>query len=198
MCAVTFGQKLPSADAIAASGEFKGQLYSNGLLGFTMLAPGGWNFYTAGQNNALVARNRENAAMSGDETLQTSAANTQVLFQAMPPTVAERELNALFSCGVERLTKAMTGAKYIEANKNLILRRPGVKVTNDIHSIKLGGVNFSAFDIEGTTDKGSYRQKVYATVRKNAALFFVITLYDDKQDAIVEYSLRSIQFRSRQ
>ncbi|MBK8465286.1 MAG: hypothetical protein IPL32_05590 [Chloracidobacterium sp.] len=195
LCAVAVGQKLPSADAIAASGSFSGQLYTNTALGFTMLAPGGWNFYTADQNSALVARNRENAMMSGDETLKTAAANTQVLFQAMPPPVAGRDLNALFSCGVERLTKPATGEKYIEANKNLVLRRSGVKVTKDIHSIKLGGVNFSAFDVEGSTNKGTYRQRYIATVRKSAALFFVITLYDDKQDVIVEHSLKSISFR---
>ena len=136
--------------------------------------------------------------MNGDDSLKTSATNTQVLFQAMPPPVAGREFNALFSCGVERLTKSLTGEKYIEANKNLVLRRPGVKIIKDIYSIKLGGVNFSAFDVEGATSKGAYRQKVYATVRKNAALFFVIMLYDDKQDTIVEYSLRSIDFKSRQ
>jgi len=195
MCVAALGQKLPSADAIAASGSFSGQLYTNKALEFTMLAPGGWNFYTADQNSALVARNRENAAMSGDETLKIAAANTQVLFQAMPPTVAGRELNALFSCGVERLTRPTTSEKYIDANKNLVLRRSGVRVTKDIHSIKLGGVNFSAFDVEGTTNKGVYKQRYIATVRKNAALFFVITLYDDKQDAIVEHSLKSINFR---
>ncbi len=195
MCGVAAGQKLPSADAIAASGGFKGQLYSNSALGFTMLAPGGWNFYTADQNSALVARNRENALMSSDETLKISAANTQVLFQAMPPPIAGRELNALFSCGVERLTKSLTAEKYIRANKDLVLRRSGVKITKDIHTLKLGGVNFSAFDVEGATDKGTYRQRYIATVRKNAALFFVITLYDDKQDAIVEHSLKSINFR---
>lgn len=183
-----------SAEAIAASGGFKGQLYSNGSLGFTMLAPGGWNFYTAEQNSALVARNRENATISGDEALKISAANTQVLFQAMPP-VAGRERNALFSCGVERLTKSSIGEKYIEAYKNLVVQRVGVKVTNEIHSIKLGGVNFSAFEVAGATDKGTYRQKYYVTMRKNVALFFVITLYDDKQDAIVDHSLRSINFR---
>jgi len=197
LCSIVAGQKLPSADAIAASGSFSGQLYTNKALEFTMLAPGGWNFYTADQNSALVARNRENAVLSGDETLKTAAANTQVLFQAMPRPVDGKEFNALFSCGVERLTKPATSVKYIEANKSLVLRRQGVKVTKDIYSIKFGGVTFSAFDVEGETSKGTYRQQYIATVRKNAALFFVITLYDDKQDAIVEHSLRSISF-SRQ
>jgi len=191
-CVVAVGQKLPSADAIAASGCFKGQLYSNTELGFTMLAPDGWNFYTADQNSALVARNRENAAMRSDET--PAAANTQVLFQAMPHPVAGRELNALFSCGVERLTKPATSEKYIETNKDLVLRRSCIRVTKDIYLIKLG-VNFSAFDVEGATNNGTYRQRYIATVRKNAALFFVITIYDDKQDAILDHSLRSIKFR---
>lgn len=190
MCAIALGQKLPSADAISASDSFNGQLYTNKALGFTMLAPGGWNFYTLEQNKALVARNRENAAMSGDETLENAAANTQVLFQAMP----QREKTALLSCGVERLKTVSTSSKYIVLNKDLVLRRPGVKVTKDIYAMSLGGVNFSAFDVEGSTSAGTYRQRTIATVRKSAALFFVVTLYDNKQDEIIEHSLKSIKF----
>ena len=188
------GQKLPSADAISASGSFNGQLYTNTALGFTMLAPGGWKFYTLEQNKALVAKNRENAAVSGDEALENAAANTQVLFQAMP----QREKTALLSCGVERLKTNSTAQKYIGANKELVLRRPGVKVTKDIYAMTFGGVSFSAFEVEGSTSVGIYRQRYIATVRKSAALFFVVTLYDNKQDEIVEHSLRSINFKSRQ
>ncbi len=189
MCAVVFSQKI-SADAIAASGSFNGQLYTNKSLGFTMLAPGGWNFYTAEQNKMLVERNRENAAASDDESLKNSAANTQVLFQAFP----EREKTAMLSCGVERLQQSSTTNRYIVLNKDLVLRRPAVTVTKDIYSITLGGANFSAFEVEGTTASGTYRQRYIATVRKNVALFVVITLYDNKQDEIIEHSLKSIKF----
>lgn len=191
MCVVATGQKQLSADAIAASGSFNGQLYTNKSLEFTMLAPGGWNFYTSEQNKVLVERNRENAATSGDSSLENSAVNTQVLFQAM----TQSGKSALLSCGVERLTKISTLDKFIAAYKNLVVQRVGVKVTKDINSIKLGGVNFSVFEVEGVTTSGTYRQRYIATVRKNAALFFVITLYDNKQDEIIEHSLKSIKFR---
>lgn len=188
ICSTALAQR-QSAESIAASGSFNGQLYTNTALDFTILAPGGWNFYTSDQNKMLVVRNRENAAASADESLKNSAANTEVLFQALP----QRENSALLSCGVERLKTSSTTRKYIEVNRELVLQRSGVKVSKDIYPITLGGVNFSAFEVEGSTDKGTYRQKYMVTVRKNAALFFVVTLYDDKQEAIVEHSLRTIK-----
>jgi hypothetical protein len=184
----------PSADAIAASGGFSGQLYSNTALEFSMLAPGGWNFFTPDQNKAVVARLRSGAARAGDDSLAASAANTQVLFQATPPPVAGREKTALFSCGIERLRTRSTAEKYIEANKKLVLRDTGIKLIKDTYAIVFGGVNFSAFDVEGTVKDGTYRQRYVVTVRKEAAVFFVITLFDNKQDQIVEYSLKSIRF----
>jgi hypothetical protein len=195
LCTAATAQKLKfSADDIATSGAFKGQLYTNKALDFTMLAPGGWNFFSAEQNAELVAKNRENAQMSGEAELKTAAENTQILFQALPQAVGGRQVNSLFSCGIERLTSNSTVGKYVGFNKDLVLRRSGVTITKDIYSATLGGVKFSAFDVEGATAKGAYRQKYFVTLRKNTALFFVITLYDDKQDAIVEHSLNSIKF----
>ncbi len=184
----------PSAEAIAASGGFSGQMYSNPLLEFSMLAPGGWNFFTPDQNKAVVARHRENASVILSAGLEDAAVNTQVLFQATPPAYGGQDKTALFSCGVERLKKSLTTEKYIEVNQGLVLKTPGVKVIKDTYAVVYGGVKFSGFDVEGSAGKVKYRQRYLAAVRKDAALFFVITLYDDKQDQIIDYSLKSMKF----
>lgn len=186
-----------TADNIAASGSFDGQLYSNKLLGFTMLAPGGWRFYTPDQNNAAVTNNRERAWAAGESSLVDSAANTQVLFQATLLPITGPDKTALFSCGIERLNTPRTSEKYLEANKELVLRTPGVRVTRNTYAVTFGGANFAGFDVEGAVKGAKYRQRYIATVRRNVALFFVVTLYDNKQDQIVEYSLNSIRFGKR-
>ncbi len=186
--------QLPSAEAIAASGSFDGKLYTNSHLGFTILAPGGWNFFTTDQNKAIVAKNRETAVKTTDITVQSSAANTQVLFQATPPSLAGQENSALFSSGIERLVKPMRVDAYIDANKKLVLSSPNPTLAKDIYRLTFGGVKFAAFEVEGVRSGGKYRQRYIATIRKNVALFFVVTLYDPKQDVIVDFSLQTIKF----
>lgn len=186
--------QLPSAEVIAASGSFDGKLYTNSQLGFTILAPGGWNFYTTDQNKAVVAKNRETAVKTADTTLQSSAANTQVLFQATPPSLAGQEKAALFSSGIERLVKTSTADAYIEANKKLVMASPNLTLAKDKYALTFGGVKFIAFDVEGLQAARKFRTRYIATVRKNVALFFVVTLFDPKQDPIVDFSLQTIKF----
>lgn len=195
MCVAATAQKLTnSAETIASSGDLNGQLYSNRALGFSILVPGGWNFWTSDQNAALVSQYRENAVGTGNAAIKDSAANTQVLFQAIQRESVGIMQKATFSCGVERLKAASTSEKWLGFSKDLVARTNGVKVTKDIYPLTFGGVKFLAFDVEGTANGVAYRQMHIATVRKNAALFFVVTLYDGKQDAIIEHSLRSIKF----
>ncbi len=186
--------QLPSAEAIAASGSFDGKLYTNTLLNFTILAPGGWNFYTTDQNKAVVAKNRETAVKTTDMTLQSSAANTQVLFQTTPPSLAGQEKAALFSSGIERLVKTVTADAYIETNKKLVLASPNLRLVKDTYRLTFGGDKFAAFEVEGAQGGRKFRQRYVATIRKNAALFFVVTLYDEKQSAIIDFSLQTIKF----
>lgn len=196
MSVTSFGQKITtSAQTIAESGSFNGQLYSNTALEFSILAPGGWNFWSSDQNTALVDKNRERAAVSYDNKLKNSAANTQVLFQAEQRSMKGVERKAMLSCGVERLQTTSTTNMYIAASKDLMLRTSGVKITRDIYSLTLGGVSFGAFDVEGTISGSPFRQRIIGAVRRNAALFFVITLYDKTQDEMIEHSLQSIKFR---
>ena len=186
--------QLPSAETIAASGSYDGKLYTNRLLGFSILAPGGWDFYTTDQNVALVAKNRDLAAKSRDPGLKNSAANTQVLFQANPPKFGGLEKSARFSCGIERLDKPASSEQYLEANKRLVLAGAGVRLKKDVYRVALGDSNFSAFEVESVVNGAAFRQRYIATVRKNIALFFVIALFDNRQDPIVDHSLQTIKF----
>ena len=190
-----FAQKQLSAESIAASGTFSGQEYANSALGFSMLAPGGWSFYGAEQNQAAVTRNKQTAEQMRDAKLETEAANTQVLFQAIPPKFAGQDKQAILSAGIEKLTSPTTAEAYATAQKPLVLGSAKAHITKDVYSIPYGGVAFTAFDIEGTRKEGTYRQRYLMTVRRGVALFLVATFFDDRQSAIVDASLRSIRFK---
>ena len=192
----------PTAEAIAQSGTFEGKLYTNKLLGFTFLIPGGWNIFSEKENQAALAVGRQNiktgVSAKDDADLDKSLENTQVLFQATPPAFGVPTSgpvnSALLSSGVERLHVKATSEKYLEINKALVLHTPGTKVIRDNYSVPFDGGTLAGFDVEGTTGNTTYRQSYLATVRKNVAVFFVITYYDHKFDKIVPESLKTLRF----
>jgi len=193
----------PTAEAIAKSGSFDGKLYTNELLGLTFLVPGGWNIFSDDQNRSALAVGRENVktgvSQKDDEELDKSMANTQILFQATPfsfGTNAGGSVNSvLLSSGVERIHSKATSEKYLEVNKALVLHTPGTKITKDNYSVAFDGGSLAGFDVEGKTGGTAYRQSYLATVRKNVAVFFVITYYDHKFDKIVPEALKTLRFR---
>jgi len=188
-------QRSQTAESIAAAGVFSGQEYSNSILGFSMLAPGGWSFYNAEQNQAAVDRNKQSASQMRDASLETSAANTQVLFQAIPPKFAGQDKQAILSAGVERLTKPQTLDSYAAAQRALVLASADALITKDVSTVTYGGVQFAVFDIEGTRKEGVYRQRYLMTIRRGTALFIVATVFDERQAGIVDASLKSIKFK---
>lgn len=190
-----FAQKQQTVVSFAAAGTFSGQEYSNSTLGFSMLVPGGWSFYGAEQNQAAVDRNKEIAAQMRDARLETEAANTQVLFQAVPPKFAGQDKQAILSAGIEKLASPTTPEKYAADQKSLILGTSNAHITKETYNMTYGGAVFAGFDIEGTRKEGNYRQRYLMTVRRGVALFLVATFFDDRQSAIVDASLRSIKFK---
>jgi hypothetical protein len=195
LASAAFAQKQQTAESIAASGTFSGQEYTNSALGFSMLAPGGWSFYNAEQNQSAVQRNRQNASQVRDAKLETSAANTQVLFQAIPPKFAGQDKQAILSAGIEKLVAPTTADKYASDQKALVLGSADAHITKDIYKVTYGGIPFAAFDIDGTRKEGAYRQRYLMTIRRGVALFIVATFFDDRQGSIVEASLKSIRFK---
>jgi hypothetical protein len=190
-----FAQRLQTADSIAAAGTFNGQEYSNSVLGFSILAPGGWSFYDSEQNQTAVDRNRRMAAEVQDAKLETSAANTQVLFQAIPPKFAGQEKQAVLSAGVERLTSPTSLDSYVATQRTLVLGSADARITKDTSMITYGGVPFAVFDVEASRKEGPYRQRYLMTIRRGVAVFIVATFFDDRQAGIVDASLKSIRFK---
>src|SRR3954466_1254912 len=147
-------QKQQTAESIAAAGTFSGQEYSNSVLGFSMLAPGGWSFYGAEQNKAAVDRNTQTGARVGDASLEAEAANTQVLFQAIPPKFAGQDKQAILSAGIERLTSPISLDSYAAAQTTLVLASANVRIKKGISTVMYGGVPFAVFDVEGSRKEG--------------------------------------------
>lgn len=191
---------LPSSEAVAASGVFEGKLYTNGLLGFSVLVPGGWNIFTAEQNNAALAAGQANTLSNSwrmDEKvrveLNRSMANTQILFQATS-RIAKGEPLSRISCGVERLTESAPIEQYVERNKRLVLLTSPTKLAKDVYSTTLGGTAFTGFDVQGAVEGKVFKQRYLVSIRKGYALFIVTTLWDNINDAVLDASLKTLKF----
>ncbi|QQS32276.1 MAG: hypothetical protein IPM50_11440 [Acidobacteriota bacterium] len=183
-----------TVDQIAETGVFNGLLYSNTSLAMEMLAPGGWNVVPKDRNTELVRLNRERALRSGDAMLKEYAQNTQILFQATPPEFAGQQTSALFSAGVQRLVRKTTLDEYLSANRDLVLQTPGSRVLRDIHSVDIGRSRFREFEVEIPQENGTFRQRYLATLRSPYVVFFVITINDDRQLNMIDFSLNSLRF----
>ncbi len=201
LCPVAAGQTRPTAQVIAESGNAEGMLYSNKLLGFTILAPGTWHYFSKEQNDNAHAAGRDavRASKSGlsqaeQAALDRSIDNTQIMFQATPLPLGEPGNAAIFSCGIERLQTATTLEKYAQANKKMVLMTPSVKITKDIYPVTFNGVGFSGFETETSAYGKIYRQKYLVTIRRSVALFFVTTIQNNKYDQMLDYSLKTIRF----
>ena len=181
--------------SIAAAGVFSGQEYSNSALGISILVPGGWTFYDAAKNQAAIDQNKRVAAASQDARFQSSASRTEVLFQAIPPAFGGQDEQAILSAGAERIDAPMTTGQYTSFNKSLVLNGSNAKITKDTYTQDLGGVQFIGFDVAGTRKEGAYRQRYLMTVRRQVAVFIVATFFDDRQERVVDASLRSIKFK---
>jgi hypothetical protein len=182
-----FAQRALSADEIAASGSFDGQMYTNKALGLSILAPGGWTFFTYDRNQALVVKNR--AAKRNSE-----AAQTQVLFQAAPSKLLGEEKSAIFSAGVQVLTEKTTPQLYAMENRDGLALQSDVAVTRDVTEVRYPNITLTAFEITGKAKGVSYRQVYWVTIRKGVAVFFVETFYDNKNTFATEASLKTLKF----
>lgn len=193
--------QLPSAETIAAAGTFEGQMYRNKLLGFSILAPGGWKIFDPDQNRESIKAGRRTASIVYDRldpreqaALKNSVANTTVLFQASSRPDPTGISTAILSGGVERPFAATTKEKYAAANKKLVLLASPVQLIKDIYNVTIGGVGFTGFDIEGRSGGKSYKQTYLVTIRKGTALFLVSTLKDDKNAFAIEAGLKTVKF----
>ena len=170
------------------------------MLGFTVLVPGGWNIFTAEQNNSALAAGQANTLANAwrvDEKesveLNRSMANTQILFQAASRVTNGEELSRI-SCGAERLTEPIAIEKYVERNKRLVLLTSPTKLGKDVYSTKLGGAAFTGFDVEGAVDGKVFRQRYLVTIRNGYALFIITTLWGNINDGVLDASLKTLKF----
>lgn len=190
-----------SVETVAASGVFEGKLYTNSLLGFSVLVPGGWNIFTAEQNNSALAAGQANTLSNAwrvDEKervdLNRSMANTQILFQATSRVTNSEPLLSRISCGVERLAEPIAIEKYVERNKRLVLLTSPTKLAKDVYSTNLSGTAFTGFDVEGAVNEKVFRQRYLVTIRKGYALFIITTLWNNINDSVLDASLKTLKF----
>ena len=104
------------------------------------------------------------------------------------------DTSAIFSAGIQRLSKTMSADEYARQSSASMVTS-GLRQSQPISDFKLGNTVFKTFEISGTARSVPFRQVFFVTVRKNVAIFFVETFYDNKNTFAVEAALKTLKFR---
>ena len=193
-------RKAPSPSEIAQSGQLDGSSYKNKLLQFSLAVPENWSFASEEMNRTVLTEGnskiKANETKERQEAFDRSMANSIVLFMVSKYPLGNPAHTGNLASGFERTTS--TAAAYIDFNKNLLMGKlPNAKLNRDTRVIRVGGKEFSTFDIEGDFNGVLVKQSYYATARNDGILFFVITwIKEDDTRKSLENVLQSIKFDS--
>jgi hypothetical protein len=129
-----------------------------------------------------------------EKALDASFAKTRILFQAYPSS-SPLGTTGLFACGVERTPDGMTQDQYALDNLRL-LEESSLKasVTKNVYKTTVGGKTFSAFDVQIMRGTMPVEQTYYILMRRGAAFFFILTLYNNSYQKSLSDMLDTLSF----
>jgi hypothetical protein len=200
----TNGRTSEKSSEVAAldMGRVQNSVYVNDYFGLRIDLPTSWNVVAREINDASLDVGKE-MLRSGDKSLdasvERSVAKTVVLLASGKFPISSPGPNpALFQCGAERLPgRQMTSAAYLEGNKKTLLSSPlKIKLTRDTYSETIGGLTFAAFDMETQHATMTVKQKYYAAIRNDYALFFVISYIVEEDLVTLNNILKSVTFET--
>jgi hypothetical protein len=185
-----------SVGEIGRSGSFYDGLYKNRSLGFSITIPKGWNVVSDELNKAGLDTAKEKVAANKSkefgEAMDTSIANTRILFQAYSYDPANGQTSVL-GCGVESTPPGLTLAAYTEFNKNLVLStNKNSKLLKDTYKKTISGTVFDVFEVEIPGGVATRSQTYFVTSRRNVMFFFVLTYTDGANRTLMENSLGTL------
>ncbi len=189
----------PSADQVMLSGVFTGDVYTNKLLGITIQTPKNWYRAEEKVNQTVLPKGRqivgESRSEAIGEALDESVAHSRILFQATSLSPGSLGSWAALVSGIERLPTPTSKEEYSEANRQLILGQPNLKITAEPFVKNLGGTEWSALEVENSTSGTKVSQLYLTTVKKGFAIFFIISRIDDTHKGVILDSLNTITFK---
>lgn len=187
------GDQTVATDGVRGSVE--GHIYRNDVLAITMILPDGWHVIDDKQFEFANTRGSRSAAKSGlDDSIDRSLKNTANLIAVSKYSLGTSR-NATMVMSTELLSDPKATPAAIAAGAmNVMKAALPLRVTKEISSIRVGGVDFAMFTAAVDLPDGVFRQSYYVTNRRGQALTVVFSYVFDDDATVMERSLLSLRF----
>lgn len=187
--------QVPSKFAGLDYGTVSGSAYTNNYFGFRLIIPYGWRVQGQEVKNMLEEKGRT-AIQTNDAQrnaqINSSISNTVNLLTVFKYEVGSSvDFNASLICGAELLKASISASDYIASAKRTLEASDSKYSFRPLSRETIGGEEFAVMEVEMPL---SIKQKYYAAIKKNYALFFVLTYATAEDEAILRQALRSVRF----
>jgi hypothetical protein len=178
-------------------GQVSGSSYTNNFFRFRLTIPFGWRVQEQEVKDMLQKTGRDLIQTDNPQAnaqMDKSISNTVNLLTVFKYAVgASPEFNASLICGAEWLPNpSLSASQYMTSAKTVLERsQQGQYNFKPLTRETVGGAEFIVMEVEMAS---SVRQKYYAAIKNDYALFFVLTYASDEDEAVLRQALRSIRF----
>lgn len=181
-------------------GRIENSTYINQYFGLKVSLPSGWHVEEREKSEAILQVGSELLKGSDKQfnaAINKSIANTILLFTfTKVPFGPESALQAAVQCGVQRMNNpGTTSYMYMLSTKKYLLDSSlHYKITRDIQTQPVGGLDFSVLEAEKTSGNVIVKRKYYCTIRKGLALFFAVTYVTEEDRLVLEKMMQTVKF----
>jgi len=177
-------------------GQVNGFSYTNNFFGFRLTIPYGWRVQGQEVKETLQKAGRDAIQTDNQQVnaqMEKSISNTVNLLTVFKYQMGSSvDFNASLICGAEWLQNpSMSATQYMTSAQRVL------QMSQEQYSFKpltretIGGAEFAVMEVEM---RSSIRQKYYAAIKKDYALFFILTYASGEDEAVLKQALRSVRF----
>lgn len=194
--ASTTNAQRPARFAGLDYGRVNGSAYMNDYFGLRLIIPFGWRVQGQEVKNMLLDKGRDliqtNNAQANAQ-MDRSLSNTVNLLTVFKYAIgSSADFNASLICGAEWLANpSMTADQYMAAARRTMALSSEKYYFRPVTTETIGGQAFAVMEVEMDS---AIRQKYYAAIKKDYALFFILTYANEEDEAILRQALRSVRF----
>lgn len=177
-------------------GGVNGSAYTNNFFGFRLTIPYGWLVQGKEVKDMLSEKGRQSIQGNSAQTnaqIDVSVSNTVNLLTVFKYKVGEApDFNASLICGAEWLANpSISAGQYMTSAKKVLEMSQGQYAFKPFVTESVGGEQFVVMEVATTS---SIKQRYYAAIKKDYALFFILTYASDDDEAVLRQALRSVRF----
>lgn len=177
-------------------GKVTGSAYTNNFFGLRLIIPFGWRVEGQEVKDMLQEKGRTSIQGSNAQAnaqIDASISNTVNLLTVFKYAVGSSvDFNASLICGAEFLkNSSMNASQYMANARRMLETSDGRYSFKPLTKESVGGEEFAVMEVEMPM---SVKQKYYAAIKKDYALFFILTYATDEDEAVLRQAVRSVRF----